>query len=338
MIELIKSRAPMRISFAGGGTDVDPFPEKYGGVVVNASISKYVTSTLKFRKDKKLKVEIVGEGKAIYNNINTLTYDGKFDIVKAVIKFMYKGNNGLDIYIYKDVGPRSGLGGSAALFLSVIGLFNELSPKKLDKYECAELAYKLEREELKNLGGRQDQIACAFGGINFIEFKGNDFVRVTPLNLNKETICGLEESLILLNLGERKNSGKILEQQIKNVKTKKDAIQAMLETKEITYKIKEALLSGNLEEFGELLNNGWELKKKFATGISNQDINKFYEGLKKVGVVGGKISGAGGGGHMFVFGKSFCRDKIEKEVLKFNHSLVPFKFENSGLTTWRSKY
>ncbi|CUS89752.1 GHMP family kinase ATP-binding protein, partial [Candidatus Kryptonium thompsonii] len=219
---LIKSRAPMRISFAGGGTDVDPFPEEYGGVVVNASINKYVTSTLKFRRDQKIKIEIAGEGKIIYDSKDTLVYDGKFDAVKAVIKHMYKGERGLDIYIYKDVEPRSGLGGSAALFLSVIGLFNEISAKKLDKYECAELAYQLERNELKNLGGRQDQIVCAFGGINFIEFKGKDFVRVTPLNLSKETICELEERLILINLGARRNSGTILEQQIKNVETGKN--------------------------------------------------------------------------------------------------------------------
>ncbi|WP_176693916.1 GHMP kinase [Candidatus Kryptonium thompsonii] len=326
----------MRISFAGGGTDVDPFPEEYGGVVVNASINKYVTSTLKFRRDQKIKIEIAGEGKIIYDSKDTLVYDGKFDAVKAVIKHMYKGERGLDIYIYKDVEPRSGLGGSAALFLSVIGLFNEISAKKLDKYECAELAYQLERNELKNLGGRQDQIVCAFGGINFIEFKGKDFVRVTPLNLSKETICELEERLILINLGARRNSGTILEQQIKNVETGKN-IDALLETKKITYEIKDALLSGDLEKFGKLLDKAWELKKKFAEGISNPDIDRFYKRLKELGVIGGKISGAGGGGHMFVFCKSFCRHKIEREIEKFNYKVVPFSFENSGLVTWRSK-
>jgi D-glycero-alpha-D-manno-heptose-7-phosphate kinase len=338
MAELIKSRTPLRISFVGGGTDVSPFPEKYGGMVVNATITKYVTSTLRFRNDKKLKIEIVGEGKIIYPDIKKIKYDGKFDLVKATIKHLYSGKRGLDIYIYKEVAPRSGLGGSATLFVNIIGLFNELLKKKLDKYKIAELAYKLEREELKNLGGRQDQYAAVFGGINFIEFKGKNFVRVTPLNIAKETIYSLEENLILLDIGKRKNSGQIIEEQIKNVETKKSTLEAMLKTKEMVGELKEALLSNDLKRFGILLDKAWQLKKKFSSKISRPDIDKLYEDLKKAGAIGGKISGAGGGGHMVVFCRPFKRDKVEKAALKWGAKLVSFKLENSGLVTWREHF
>jgi len=338
MAKLIKSRAPLRISFAGGGTDVSPFPERYGGMVVNATINKYVSSILKFRRDKKLSIEIVNEGKIVYPDIKKIKYDGKFDVVKAVIKYLYRDKKGLDIFVYKDIGARSGLGGSAALFVSLIGLFNELLKKRLDNYEIAELAFKLERDELRNLGGRQDQYATAFGGINFIEFKGKDFVRLSPLNLTKETLCGLEEGLILLNIGERKNSGRIIENQIKNIKSSKKTVKAMQETKKITYQVKETLLSGELKEFGLLLDRAWELKKKFSKEISRPDIDALYNRLKKAGAIGGKISGAGGGGHMFVFSKSFRRHEVEKAALKWGAKLVPFKFENSGLVTWRTNF
>lgn len=338
MSQLIKSRAPLRISFAGGGTDVSPFLEKYGGAVVNATINKYVSSTLRLRNDKKISIEVVPEGKIIYPDIRKIQYDGKFDVVKAVIKNLYQENKGLDIFVYKDVGPYSGLGGSAALFVSIIGLFNELLERKLDKYEIAELALRLERDEIKNLGGRQDQYATVFGGINFIKFGGKDSVTVSPLNLPQEILGSLEENLILIDLGARENSGKIIEDQIKNIKTKKETLEAMKQTKKIAHRVKRALLCGNLEELGKLLDKGWELKKKFSKKISNSKIDKIYNRFKKAGVIGGKISGAGGGGHMFLFCKPFERYKVEKEILKSGIKLVPFKLENSGLITWRENF
>ncbi len=338
-MELIKSRAPLRISFIGGGTDVSPFPEKYGGMVVNTTITKHITATLKFRKDRKLRIKIIGEGEIVYSDIRDIKLDGKFDIVKSVIKHLYKEKWGLDIYVYKDItSTRAGLGGSAAMFVCCIGLFNEIADKKLDKYEIAELAYHIERVELKNIGGRQDQYASAFGGVNFIEFKGKDFVRVTPLNLSKETISNLEENLVLLNIGERTNSGKIIEEQIKNVKSKSDTLKAMLETKKLVVDVKEALLSGNLKKFGELLDVAWELKKRFSSHVSNPWIDHLYDELKKAGAVGGKISGAGGGGHMFVFCRSFTRDKVEAAAVKQGVKIEPFKLDHLGLVTWKTNF
>jgi len=338
MPELIRSRAPLRISFAGGGTDVSPFPEKYGGAVVNATINKFVSSALRFRKNKGLSIEIVPEGKITYPDIKKIKYDGKFDAIKAVVKHLYQGDKGLDIFVYKDIGPRSGLGGSAALFVSVIALFNELLERKLDEYEIAESAFKLEREELKILGGKQDQYATVFGGINFIKFEGKDYVRVLPLNLSRKTLLSLEENLILLDLGERRDSGTIIEDQIKNLKIKKETLEAMKQTKKIVHQAKKALLSGNLEEFGKLLDKSWELKKKFSKRISNPQIDEFYSRFKKAGAIGGKISGAGGGGHMFLFCKPFKRHEVEKEISKLGVKLVPFKLENSGLITWRENF
>ncbi len=334
---IIKSRAPVRISFAGGGTDVSPFPEKYGGAVINASISRYVTSALEFRTDKKLVISVAGEKEFICPNIQKLVYDGHQDLIKAVIKHLYHSHQGLNIYIKNDVPPQSGLGGSSTLFISIIGLFNALLTNKLDKYQIAELAYKLEREELKIPGGRQDQYAAVFGGINFIEFKGQDFVRVTPLDLPKEIIAELEESLILLHLGPRKESStNIIISQTKNVQKGGRSLEPMMRTKKMALKIKEAFLSNNLKKVGKILDESWKLKKKFAAGITNPQIEDLYARLKKKGALGGKLTGAGGGGHMLIYCEFQKRNDVEKEALKWGAQIVPFRLESHGMTTWES--
>ena len=320
MKQLIKSRAPLRISFIGGGTDVSPFPETYGGIVINATISKYVHATLRFDKE------------SVKHN----------DIVRAVMKELHFDidDDGFSVDIKSDVASCSGLGGSSAVFVAVIGLFNELlePSTSMDNYQIAELAYKLERDELKNIGGRQDQYATAFGGTNMIEFWGDNHVRLTPLKLKQETILELEDRLVLLDLGARKASGNIIKDQIKNIKKKGIELAAMLSTKAMVKAMEYMLLEGKIIEFGEMLDEAWRFKKSFSNMITNPEIDKLYDDLKKVGVIGGKISGAGGGGHMFVLCKAFTKDKVEEVAKEWGAEIVPFKFEDSGLVVWRSNF
>jgi len=327
---LIKSKAPLRISFGGGGTDIPPFPERYGGVVLSATIDKYIKTVLKFRKDKKLAIKINGSRKIIYPDINKIKYDGKIDQVLAVINHLYKKSQGIDIEIKEDINS-CGLGGSSSLFVSLIGAFNELLKNKLNKYQIAKLAFDIERKELTYLGGKQDQYAAAFGGINWIEFKKSGEVRVIPLKLPKKTIRNLEKSLILFKIGKRKSSEELMKEQIKNTKTKKETIKALCETKKIAFGMKKVLFDSNLEEFGRLLDKAWQLKKKFSSLISNKRIDFVYEKLKGKGALGGKICGAGGGGFMLILCEPNKKNELVKEIRKLKLKPISFKFEFSGL-------
>lgn len=328
---VIKSRAPLRISFAGGGTDVSPFPEKYNGTVVNATINKYTDIGLKLRKDKKLTIKLNGLKKIVYPNIKKISHDDKFDQVLAVIKHFYQKPEGLDIQIRMGISS-PGLGSSSSLFVSLIGGFNELLKLKLNKYKIAQLAFNLERKKLKNLGGRQDQYASTFGGINWMEFRGATKVKVIPLRLFSKTIRQLENALILLDIGKRISPDKLMKDQIKNIKTNKETIRAMLATKKITFEVKKALLSSDLNKLGQLLDQAWQLKKKFTPLISNQRIDSLYEKFKKVGALGGKIAGSGGGGHMLILCQPNKKNAIKKEAKKFKIKPQEFKFDFSGLS------
>ena len=182
---IIKTRAPVRISFAGGGTDVSPFTEKYGGAVVNTTINKYAYASLKERKDNKIVISSHNYNQTLtFNSIQEMKYDGNLDLIKSVIKKMADLNHGFEISLYSEILPKSGLGSSASAFSAVIGLFNKLQKeKRLDNYDLAEMAYNLERNDLNNAGGRQDQYASIFGGLNYFEFEGHNFVKVNNLNI-----------------------------------------------------------------------------------------------------------------------------------------------------------
>ena len=341
---IIRSRAPVRISFAGGGTDISTYSDKYGGMVVNAAINRYAYATFIARSDHKIILESLDlDTKIEYSNINDIELDGNLDLVKSVIlhfkenypHFFNNHSLGFEIHTSSEIPPRSGLGSSAAMFASVIGLFNTLAQEyRIDNYEIAELAYYLEREKIKNAGGRQDQYATTFGGINSMEFKGQDFVKINPLKLKIDYALELESNLLLVNLGPRKDSGHIIDDQIDNLTKNTEALKATHHTKELAIKLKYALMRGDFDHFGTLLDMGWTEKKKFSDKISTLEIDHNYKTLKLAGAIGGKVLGAGGGGHMLFY----CRPGKKLYVLQKAKELglkeVPFTFDHQGLTTW----
>lgn len=344
MQPIIRSRAPVRISFAGGGTDVSPYTEKHGGAVINAAINRYAYTTLIARDDSKIVLDSLDMSTRIeYKNVNEVKLDGNLDLPKSVIlhfkenfpNFFDNWTRGFELHTNSEVPPRSGLGSSASMFASVIGVFNSLAKEyHMNNYEIAELAYYLERKKLKNLGGRQDQYAAVFGGINFIEFKGGDFVRVNPLRLKHDYLCELESTLVLFNASERGASGSVIESQTKNILTNKKSLEAMHTNRKLAKEIKYSLLRGDFDKFGELLHLGWESKKKISKKISTPFIDKAYEELKKVGALGGKITGAGGGGHVLFHCKPGHKLHVLKKGLELGLKEVPFTFDHQGLTTW----
>lgn len=344
---IIRSRSPVRISFGGGGTDVSPYCEEHIGCVVSAAINKYSYATLMPRNDGEIHIESWNFLKKLkLNDMGDIEYNNELDLLKAAIKRMNNTRMGLNIFLRSEVPPKSGLGGSASAFAALIGLFNHIRPKKLTQYELAEMAYKLEREELKIGGGKQDQYATVFGGLNFIEF-GNGWVRVNPLRMKKDHILELEKNLVLVHVGERPENdvprhfigGDIIKDQVKSVVQQKySVLDAMHKTKEIALEMRDLLMHGDLIRFGELMHVAWQEKKKFSSMITNNYIDDLYDLARKNGALGGKLTGAGGGGHMLFFCEPDTEQKVCQELEKAGAKPVPLSFDFDGLQTWEVNY
>lgn len=344
---IIRSRAPVRISFGGGGTDVPPYSDEKGGCVVSAAINKYSYATLESRNDQEIHLESWNFLKKLsFNKVDEMTYNNELDLLKAAIRRMNTTKMGMNIFLRTDVPPKSGLGGSASAFVSLIGLFNHLKIDKLTNYEIAELALKIEREELKIAGGKQDQIAAVWGGLNFIEFN-KDYVRVNPLKMKQENILELEKHLVLAHIGERPEgdvvrnyiTGDIIKDQVKSmVENKEDVILALDRTKEIALEMRRALLLGDFPRFGELLHEAWIEKKRFSKMITQKYIDDLYDLARKHGALGGKLTGAGGGGFMLFFCKPNTEQIVANELEKAGAKSVNFQFDFNGLQTWDVNY
>jgi D-glycero-alpha-D-manno-heptose-7-phosphate kinase len=331
---IIRSKAPLRISFAGGGTDVPPYSDEMGGAVLSTTINKYAWATMIPREDslinvKSLDYDIVAK----YHADQKLFYDGELDLVKAVINNMGT-KDGLDLFMHSDAPPGSGLGSSSTVVVTLVGLFQKWLNQPLTEYEIAELAYKIERQDLGIKGGKQDQYAATFGGFNYIEFNADSTI-VNPLRIKRDILNELEYSLLLCYTGRTRLSANILKEQIdKYVKKEKASLEALDEIKNICIDMKNALLRGHLGEFGELLHKGWIHKKKLASNISNPEIDKLYETAKKYGAVGGKILGAGGGGYLLLFCDFDKKHIIAEELENLGGQIVGFGFDFKGLQSW----
>lgn len=332
---IIRSRAPLRISFAGGGTDVEPYPQERGGAVLSATIDKYAYATLVPRDDGEIRVESLDyDIVARYGVSEKLPYDGELDLVKAVVRTLGTGM-GLDLFLHTDAPPGSGLGASSTMVVALLGAFNRWLGRSLDEYETARLAYRIERVELGIPGGWQDQFAATFGGFNYIEFLGNDIV-VNPLRIKRSTIHELHYRLLLCYTGRTRLSGRILDRQIDGyVRKREEVVQALDELKAITVAMKNALLRDRLDEFGRLLYAGWENKKQLAAGITDESIDALYEVGRRAGAIGGKLLGAGGGGYLLFLCPFEKKHHIARALEEAGGEVVPFNFDLRGLQVWQ---
>lgn len=335
MFKMIKSRSPLRISFAGGGTDLPPYCHEKGGLVVSASIGKYAYATLTPRDDKEIHIESVDFLKSVkFDDCSQLDYNQELDVLKAVIKHLNPYDRGLNIWMRNDVPPRSGLGASAAAFSAMIGLFNHiLAERGMTKYQIADLAFKLEREELGIAGGYQDQYATVFGGFNYIEVDKSG-VRVEPIPLKDESIFELEKQLVLIYAKDRPIQGGVIEAEKKAYKENKAAAAALDHTKELAKEIRYSLIKSDFGRFGEILHEAWQSKKKHSSLVSDAFIDELYDTAIKQGAIGGKISGAGGGGFMFFLCRHNTEHKVREALEHMGAKSVPFTFDRDGLKTW----
>jgi len=332
----VHSQAPVRISFAGGGTDVSPFPELYGGMVVNATISTFMRATLRLRHDSRIVIRANTRPEPIeYPSLRDMRFDRRLDFVKAIAKAMYRREEGFELWLHSAVRMRSGLGGSGAMCVAVQGVFNHLlGDDRLDAYELAELAYSTETIALRNASGRQDQYAAALGGINHIVFE-KDRVEVHPVEIDGERLERLKDSILLLWLGERPAaSGGIIEEQTRGVQTGGEVLEAMKRTKQRVLDMRDAVRDADWRRIGELLDVLWEHKKRFSAKISNPWIDSVYARMKRVGMIGGKVTGAGGGGHMMACCDPRDRQRVVAAAEAMGVRVVPFDFVFSGVRTW----
>lgn len=338
---LIRSKAPLRIGLAGGGTDVSPYSDNFGGAVLNASINLYAYSTIKPLNNGKIVFNAIDRNKKIeFDAENFLEIDGELNLQKGVYNRIIKEFNqnqplSFELSTYVDAPAGSGLGTSSTLTVSIIGAFTEWLKLPLGEYDIAHLAYEIERLDLAMAGGKQDQYAATFGGINFMEFLDNDKVIVNPLPLKQEYIDELNFNLLLYYTGTSRLSANIIESQTKNIISKnKSSLEGMHKLKEQAKKMKETLLKGDIYQVGEILDFGWKYKKQLAQEISNPIIDNIYNTAIENGASGGKISGAGGGGFMMFFCPDNSRYKVIESLKEFGGEFRRYNFTNKGISSW----
>jgi D-glycero-alpha-D-manno-heptose-7-phosphate kinase len=336
---IYRSKAPLRIGLAGGGTDVSPYSELYGGAILNATISLYANATIEPLDSNKIILQAIDRNETEeYDLSSMLPVNGKLDLLKGVYNRLQSDYNmkeqGFRLTTFVDAPAGSGLGTSSTLVVAVLGAFSEMLRLPLGEYDMAHYAYEIERNDLALAGGKQDQYAATFGGVNFMEFYG-DKVIVNPLRIKQEYLFELENNLLLYYTATSRESAEIIKKQSKNVIDKKESsIDAMHQLKEQSQRMKEALLKGRLHEIGEILDFGFLQKRQMAEGISNELMENIYATAKKAGATGGKISGAGGGGFMIFYCPGTTKYDVIKSLEPFGGNIRNFQFVEHGLKTW----
>lgn len=336
---MYRARAPLRLSFSGGGTDVSPYCDLYGGAVLNATINKFAYVSIRETDDSAIRIRSrESDTEVKFGAGDEIVFDGSCDLAKAVYRRFGPKDQGLVIETHNDAPPGSGLGSSSAMVVALIQAFAEYSNTPLSRYDIANAAYEIERLELLQLGGRQDQYASAFGGFNFIEFDEERTI-VHPLRIDPWTLYEIEYHLILVYTRKSRLSSGIIESQIENVKNERESnIDAMHELRVHAVKMKDALLTGETERFGTLLGQAWKKKKRMAAAITNDRIDELYEEAIRAGALGGKISGAGGGGFMMLYCAEGRKLDVVERMKALGVEVVDFHFELSKATAWRSSW
>jgi len=340
---VVRARAPLRLGLAGGGTDVSPYCDIYGGFVLNAAVDRYAYAVIRTLDEPVVRfvatdqqVEKVRPAEA------PLPLNGKLDLHKAVYNHIVKNFNGgkpisLELSTFCDAPAGSGLGSSSTLVVAMIRAFTELLNLPLDDYTIAHMAYQIERMDCGLQGGRQDQYSATFGGFNFMEFYADERAVINPLRVKNWILCELEASLVLYFTGVSRESAHIIADQSSNVKSgATDALEAMHGIKREALAMKECLLRGDFEGLVESMRLGWENKKRSAKTVSNPHIDAIYDAAMQAGALAGKVSGAGGGGFMWFFVPTERRMDVIRALNDFGGQVSNCHFTKHGTQAWRT--
>ena len=338
----VRARAPLRLGLGGGGTDLSAYSYDFGGVVLNATIDRYAFAHLQLRDDGKvmMRADDIGKAEDLPLTLDFSVHEG-LSLHRAVYRhFMMRYNDGepmgLTIITTNDVPSGSGLGASSALVVALVEAFAVLFDVPLGSYEVAELAFEIERVELGLQGGKQDQYAAAFGGLNFIEFlKGSSRVIVNPLRLRKDYLNEFESSLVICFSGKSRESADIIAQQVRGIEKMGDAtMNAMHGIKQNAEEMKSMLLSGDLHGVADQLMSSWKNKKATASAVSNSTVDKLLEVGLEAGAWAGKVSGAGGGGFIMIMTDPSNRYPVIKALNAAGGQASTVKLTFNGVEGW----
>lgn len=338
---IIRSKAPLRLGLAGGGSDVSPYSDIYGGLILNATINLYTYCTIEETHDGFITIN--SDDAKCYKSYPTASFlniDGEANLIKGVYNRVIRDFNitprSFRITTYNDAPAGSGLGTSSSMVVCILKAFIEWFSLPLGDYEASRLAYEIERKDLNLSGGKQDQYAAAFGGFNFMEFLKNDLIIVNPLKIKRWIVDELEASMVLYFTGASRSSAAIINQQKKNTSEgNKTAIEAMHKIKQSATDMKLALLKGDMREFARILGEGWENKKKMADAITNPSIQEVFDIAMPAGALAGKVSGAGGGGFVMLMVDPTRKKEVINALKQLNGFVMPFQFTEGGAHGWK---
>ena len=331
-----RARSPVRISFGGGGSDLTHYFAGDAGAVINTTISLYSHATLRVRDDEKVIVRSLDLGESLCANDlpSALKQQGRFGLIQSLLKAVHP-DFGFELFLHSDFPMNSGLGGSAVVSAAVLGCFNQFRRDQWDLHELAELAFQAERLYLGVAGGWQDQYATVFGGFNFMEFRMDQNI-VHPLRIPADTLLELEESLILCDTRTTHDSGDIHQDQRQQMQ--QESVRRQVQTNvELSYRMRNQLLRGQLFQFGQSLHEAWQFKRQFSSKISTVQLDQIYDSARKHGAVGGKLLGAGGGGFFLFYVPPFCKHELMASLEEAGLKIRPFRFEQEGLRAWTAR-
>lgn len=338
---IVRSKAPLRLGLAGGGSDVSPYSDMYGGLVLNATINLYAYCTIEEREDGFITVEAYdADCHEAYPVAAEMPIDGRASLLKGVYNRVVKDfgiePRAFKITTYNDAPAGSGLGTSSTMVVCILKCFVEWLNLPLGDYEISRLAYEIERKDLGLSGGKQDQYAAAFGGFNYMEFLKDDMVIVNPLKIKRWIVDELEASMLLYFTGKSRSSAAIIEQQRANTSQgENDAVAAMHLIKQSAVDMKLAILKGDIDGFADVIREGWENKKRMANGITNPIIQEAMDTAMAAGAKAGKVSGAGGGGFIIFVVEPTRKKEVEQALKKLNGFIMPFQFTDGGAHGWK---
>lgn len=339
--ELVRARAPLRLGFGGGSTDVSPYCDEHGGAVLNAAIDLFAHVTVQARDDGKVRLVAADRDQAWEAPASApLPTDEPLRLLKGVYnRFMgdHAGGRALPLTLvtYADCPPGSGLGSSSALVVAMVEAMRRFMGLEMTAHEVAALAFDIERRELSLAGGAQDQYAAAYGGVNLMRFFEAQRVEVEAVEVADRVMKELEASLVLYFTGVSRESAAIIEEQTANMRAHAPkSLESLHAIKASAFEMREALMAGDLPRFGALLDSGWSLKKQTAHNMTTSGIDAVYEAAKSFGVFGGKVSGAGGGGFMMFLVDPTRREGLKRLLATFGGTAQAARFTKTGAESW----
>jgi D-glycero-alpha-D-manno-heptose-7-phosphate kinase len=340
---VVRSRAPLRLGLAGGGTDVSPYCEDHGGFVLNATIDRYCYVTIEDGSPGAVDIQAADMGQVMALSSPHAPHPSDEPalplhaaVYRRICKLFDLGQPGVKVTTVSEAPPGSGLGSSSTLVVALVEAFREFFGLPLGNYDVAQMAYDVERVDCGLVGGRQDQYAATFGGFNSMEFGAGAHAIVSPLRLPAAIVRELEASLVLFQTGVSRSSAGIIERQANHIRAgRPDQLAATHALKAEAVEMKEALVRGDLDQLAQVLERGWEVKKRLATGITTDEIDDVFTLARRAGALAGKVSGAGGGGYLMLLCEPTRRPELLHALAGLEHGRVePVHFVDDGAVAW----